>query len=248
MSAVAEPILVVENATKTFGGVHALDSVSLTMMAGEVVALAGDNGAGKSTLIKIISGVHRPDSGSVSFCGRPVQFGNPREARDAGIETIYQDLALAENLDVPANIFLGREPVRRVLGVFPVIDRGTMRARSAVVLQSLDIHTSLDRPVRDLSGGQRQAVAIGRAIYWNARLLIMDEPTAALGVPEQRKVIELIHRLREKGVGVLFISHNLTDIFAVSDRIVVLRRGIKAGERPVAETDGDEVVRLMVGA
>jgi simple sugar transport system ATP-binding protein len=248
VSAVAEPILVVENATKTFGGVHALDSVSLTMMAGEVVALAGDNGAGKSTLIKIISGVHRPDSGSVSFCGRPVQFGNPREARDAGIETIYQDLALAENLDVPANIFLGREPVRRVLGVFPVIDRGTMRARSAVVLQSLDIHTSLDRPVRDLSGGQRQAVAIGRAIYWNARLLIMDEPTAALGVPEQRKVIELIHRLREKGVGVLFISHNLTDIFAVSDRIVVLRRGIKAGERPVAETDGDEVVRLMVGA
>jgi len=248
MGSEPEPILVVENATKTFGGVHALDRVSLTMRAGEVVALAGDNGAGKSTLIKIISGVHRPDGGSVSFCGRQVQFGNPREARDAGIETIYQDLALAENLDVPANIFLGREPMRRVLGVVPVIDRASMRERSTVVLRSLDIHTSLDRPVRDLSGGQRQAVAIGRAIYWNARLLIMDEPTAALGVPEQRKVVELIHRLRDKGVGVLFISHNLTDIFAVSDRIVVLRRGIKAGERLVSETDGDEIVRLMVGA
>jgi ABC-type sugar transport system ATPase subunit len=138
--------------------------------------------------------------------------------------------------------------MRRVLGVVPVIDRASMRERSAVVLRSLDIHTSLDRPVRDLSGGQRQAVAIGRAIYWNARLLIMDEPTAALGVPEQRKVVELIHRLRDKGVGVLFISHNLTDIFAVSDRIVVLRRGIKAGERMASETDGDEIVRLMVGA
>ncbi len=244
----SEPMLVVHEATKTFGGVHALDSVSMTLDAGEVVALAGDNGAGKSTLIKIISGVHRPDSGSVSFCGQQVQFGSPREARDAGIETIYQDLSLAENLDVPANIFLGREPMHRLFGVLPVIDRPAMRQRSEVVLRSLDIHTSLDRPVRDLSGGQRQAVAIGRAIYWNARLLIMDEPTAALGVPEQRKVIELIHRLRGKGVAVLFISHNLIDIFAVADRIIVLRRGIKAGERLAGETDGDEIVRLMVGA
>lgn len=244
----AEPILIVQGATKTFGGVHALDDVSMTVSAGEVVALAGDNGAGKSTLIKIISGVHRPDAGTVTFLGQNVLFGNPREARDAGIETIYQDLALAENLDVPANIFLGREPMRRMLGVLPAIDRGLMRQQSEIVLRSLDIHTALDRPVRDLSGGQRQAVAIGRAIFWNAKLLIMDEPTAALGVPEQRKVIELIHRLRNKGVAVLFISHNLGDIFAVADRIIVLRRGILAGERKVGETDGDEVVRLMVGA
>jgi ABC-type sugar transport system ATPase subunit len=243
-----EPMLVVRDATKTFGGVHALDRVSFNLSAGEVLALAGDNGAGKSTLIKIISGVHQADGGTVFFQGRQVQFSNPREARDVGIETIYQDLSLAENLDVPANIFLGREMMRHAFGIFPVIDRPAMRAASEIVLKSLDIHTNLHRPVRDLSGGQRQAVAIGRAIYWNARLLIMDEPTAALGVPEQRKVIELIRRLRDKGVAVLFISHNLGDIFSVADRIIVLRRGISAGERLARETNGDEIVRLMVGA
>jgi ABC-type sugar transport system ATPase subunit len=242
------PLLTVRGATKTFGGVHALDDVSFDLAAGEVLALAGDNGAGKSTLIKIISGVHPPDGGAVLLDGRQVQFGNPREARDAGIETIYQDLALADNLDVPSNIFLGREPMRRAFGLFPVIDRPAMRASAEAVLRSLDIHTSLHNPVRDLSGGQRQAVAISRAIHWNARLLIMDEPTAALGVPEQRKVIELIRRLQQQGVAVLFISHNLGDIFSVADRIIVLRRGLKAGERLVSETDGDEIVRLMVGA
>jgi ABC-type sugar transport system ATPase subunit len=242
------PMLDVRHASKLFGGVHALEDVSFTLNAGEVVALAGDNGAGKSTLIKIIAGVHKASVGQVLFNGKPIGFASPRDARDAGIETIYQDLALAENLDVPANIFLGRELITRRFGLFPVLDRPTMRAAAETALNSLEIHTSLDRPVRDLSGGQRQAVAIGRAIYWNARLLIMDEPTAALGVPEQRKVIELIHRLRARGVGVLFISHNLGDIFAVSDRIIVLRRGIKAGERLVGETNGDEIVRLMVGA
>ena len=242
------PMLDVRHASKLFGGVHALEDVSFTLNAGEVVALAGDNGAGKSTLIKIIAGVHKASVGEVLFDGKPIGFASPRDARDAGIETIYQDLALAENLDVPANIFLGRELVTRRFGLFPVLDRPTMRQAAETALNSLDIHTSLDRPVRDLSGGQRQAVAIGRAIYWNARLLIMDEPTAALGVPEQRKVIELIHRLRDRGVGVLFISHNLGDIFAVSDRIIVLRRGIKAGERQASETNGDEIVRLMVGA
>jgi ABC-type sugar transport system ATPase subunit len=241
-------MLEVRHASKLFGGVHALEDVSFSLNAGEVVALAGDNGAGKSTLIKIIAGVHKASVGEILFDGNPIGFANPREARDAGIETIYQDLALAENLDVPANIFLGRELITRRFGLFPTLDRPAMRAAAETALRSLEIHTSLDRPVRDLSGGQRQAVAIGRAIYWNARLLIMDEPTAALGVPEQRKVIELIHRLRARGVGVLFISHNLGDIFAVSDRIIVLRRGIKAGERLVGETNGDEIVRLMVGA
>ena len=243
-----EPLLQIRNVSKTFGGVHALDDVSFTLTGGEVLALAGDNGAGKSTLIKVIAGVHQADAGEVRFAGAPIRHTSPREARDAGIETIYQDLALADNLDVPANIFLGREPTKRFLGCLPAIDRATMRDAAETVLNSLDIHTSLHRPVRDLSGGQRQCVAIGRAIYWKARLLIMDEPTAALGVPEQRKVLSLIRRLRETGVAVLFISHNLGDIFSVSDRIVVLRRGILAGERRTADTDGDEIVKLMVGA
>lgn len=240
------PILEVRGITKRFGGVTALREVSFELFPGEVLALAGDNGAGKSTLIKCISGVHPPDEGQVFFEGREVRFHNPREAREAGIETIYQDLALADNLDVGANVFLGREPMKRVLGV-PVLDRAKMRAEARTVLETLDIQTTLDRPVSALSGGQRQAVAIGRAIYWKARLLIMDEPTAALGVPEQRKVVELIRRLKQQGVAVIFISHNLNDIFAVADRILVLLRGQKAGERRASETHGDEIVKLMVG-
>ncbi|MBV9748251.1 MAG: sugar ABC transporter ATP-binding protein [Acetobacteraceae bacterium] len=241
------PLLEVRQVSKRFGGVHALERVTLALHAGEVVALAGDNGAGKSTLIKIVSGVFPPSEGEILYQGRPVTFANPQDARDAGIETIYQDLALADNLDVGANVFLGREPMTRFLGL-PRIDRKRMREEAARSLEVLDIHLDrLDRPVRALSGGQRQAVAIGRAIHWNARVLIMDEPTAALGVPEQRKVMDLIVSLKAKGVGVIFISHNLADILAVSDRIVVLRRGIKAGERPAASANPDEIVRLMVG-
>ena len=247
MTAARSPILEVRNVTKRFGGLTALDNVSFELYPGEVLALAGDNGAGKSTLIKCISGVHQPSEGQVVFDGRSVQIATPQDSRTLGIETIYQDLALAENLDVGSNVFLGRERTKKVFGVFPVLDRPSMRAASAEVLETLDIQTRLDRPVRDLSGGQRQAVAIGRAIFWKARVLIMDEPTAALGVPEQRKVVELIHKLKAQGVGIVFISHNLGDIFAVSDRILVLRRGVKAGERLVGETNGDEVVKLMVG-
>lgn len=243
----SEPILEARGLTKRFGGVTALNNVSFQLFPGEVLALAGDNGAGKSTLIKCISGVHPPEEGQILFEGREVQFTNPREARAAGIETIYQDLALADNLDVGANVFLGREPMRRRFGL-PMLDRAKMRAEASTVLDTLDIHTALDRPVSALSGGQRQAVAIGRAIYWKARLLIMDEPTAALGVPEQRKVVELIQRLKAQGVAIIFISHNLGDIFAVSDRILVLLRGNKAGERRTSETHGDEIVKLMVGA
>ncbi len=243
----AGPLLEVRQVSKRFGGVHALERVTLALHAGEVVALAGDNGAGKSTLIKIVSGVFPPSEGEILYQGRPVTFANPQDARDAGIETIYQDLALADNLDVGANVFLGREPMTRFLGL-PRIDRKRMREEAARSLEVLDIHLDrLDRPVRALSGGQRQAVAIGRAIHWNARVLIMDEPTAALGVPEQRKVMDLIRSLKAQGVGVIFISHNLADILAVSDRIVVLRRGIKAGERPTAAAHPDEIVRLMVG-
>jgi simple sugar transport system ATP-binding protein len=240
-------LLEARGVSKRFGGIHALEAVDFHVAAGEVVALAGDNGAGKSTLIKIISGVFQPSDGDIYFQGKPTVFANPQDARARGIETIYQDLALADNLDVGANVFLGREPMRRVLG-FPVLDRRRMRAEAAQALEALDIGLDrLDRPVRALSGGQRQCVAIGRAIHWKARVLIMDEPTAALGVPEQRRVMALIRLLKSSGVGVIFISHNLGDIFDVADRIVVLRRGVLAGERMAAEADPDEIVRLMVG-
>ena len=244
------PILSVRGVTKHFGGVTALGGVSFDLHRGEVLALAGDNGAGKSTLIKAISGVHQPDEGEIVYRGEPVTLTNPRHARDIGIETIYQDLALADNLDVGANIFLGREPAAPLLGFVPRLDRARMRNAARDVLATLEIdldEKKLGLPVRNLSGGQRQAVAIGRAIFWKAELLIMDEPTAALGVPEQRKVVELIRGLRRQNVAVIFISHNLVDIFAVADRILVLRRGIAAGERSPAESSHDEIVRLMVG-
>ena len=241
-------VLEVKSVSKRFGGVQALDDVSIHLNEGEVLALAGDNGAGKSTLIKVVSGVYHPDNGDIIFNSENIQLDNPRFARAKGIETIYQDLALADNLNVGANIFLGREPMTTKLGI-PVIDRELMLFESKKVLKNLEINipeSSLEEPVGKLSGGQRQAVAIGRALYWNAKLLIMDEPTAALGVPEQRNVMDLIKKLKEQKVSIIFISHNLTDIFQASDRIVVLRRGIKAGERLISETNSDEIVKLMV--
>ena len=241
-------ILEIKSVSKRFGGVQALDNVSMHLNEGEVLALAGDNGAGKSTLIKVVSGVYHPDNGDIIFKNKNIQLDNPRFAREKGIETIYQDLALADNLNVGANIFLGREPMTKKFGI-PVIDRKLMLSESIKILKNLEINipeTSLEEPVGKLSGGQRQAVAIGRALYWNAKLLIMDEPTAALGVPEQRNVMDLIKRLKEKKVSIIFISHNLTDIFNASDRVIVLRRGIKAGEKLIKETNSDEVVKLMV--
>lgn len=242
------PLLEVRNLSKNFGPVQALNDLTMHVGAGEVVALAGDNGAGKTTLIKAISGVYRPSSGSVLLEGQEVSFASPQEARERGIETIYQDLALADNLSIGANIFLGREPMTKRFGFLPVLDRKKMAQAAKETMALLDFHVNrMEAPVSNFSGGQRQAVAIGRAVYWNARILIMDEPTAALGVPEQRKVISLIHQLKAQGRGVIFISHNLQDIFAVSDRIVVLRRGVMAGERRIADTTHDEVVKLMVG-
>ena len=245
-----QPILAVRGLTKRFGGVTALADVGFELHRGEVLALAGDNGAGKSTLIKAISGVHQPDEGEIVYKGERVSLRNPRHAREIGIETIYQDLSLADNLDVGANIFLGREPAAPLFGLIPRLDRRRMREAARQVLEPLDVdleERKLGLPVRALSGGQRQAVAIGRAIFWKAELLIMDEPTAALGVPEQRKVIELIRSLRRQNVAVIFISHNLVDIFAVADRILVLRRGLAAGERRPEQSSHDEIVRLMVG-
>ncbi|MBV9229393.1 MAG: sugar ABC transporter ATP-binding protein [Chloroflexi bacterium] len=244
-----QPILEVRNLYKHFGGLVAVDQVSLSVYPGEVVGLLGDNGAGKSTLIKLISGVYHPDGGQILFDGNEVHFATPLEARRQGIETIYQDLALCENLDASSNIFLGRERLRRQLGLFKVLDRGYMLKESQQVLDQLDIKIpNLRRPIRKLSGGQRQAVSIARAVYWNARLMIMDEPTAALGVPEQLKVLELVRTLRSRGVPVILISHNMQDVFAVADRVVVMRRGRKAGERAIGETNDNEIVSMMIGA
>lgn len=241
------PLLSIKNVSKRFGGTQASSNLSLDLYPGEVLALAGDNGAGKSTLIKMISGVHHPDSGQIEYQGEVISNRTPQQVRDLGIETIYQDLALADNLDVGINIFLGRERMKRVLGL-PVLDRKYMRNESIGALKHLGIELNdLTMPVRYLSGGQRQAIAISRAVYWKARVLIMDEPTAALGVPEQREVKDLIKRLQSDGVAIIFISHNLTDIFDVSDRIFVLERGRKAGERLIADTDEDEVVAMMMG-
>jgi simple sugar transport system ATP-binding protein len=241
------PVLEARGLAKRFGGVQAVRDVSFTVSAGECVVLAGDNGAGKSTVIKMISGVIQPTAGHVWFEGTRLTGRTPRQVRDQGVETIYQDLALADNLDVGLNLYLGREETRRVLGL-PVVNRRAMRKEAEAILKRLGIVVpDPAAPVRSLSGGQRQAIAIARAIHWKARLVIMDEPTAALGVPEQREVMALIERMKADGVAVLLISHNLPDMFAAGDRIVVLARGAVAGERRPAETSEEEIVRLMMG-
>jgi len=245
-----DPVLKAINLTKRFGGLTACDNVSMDIRPGQVMGLVGDNGAGKSTFIKMISGVYEPDGGRILLENQEVTFSGPRDARNLGIETIYQDLALAENLDVSSNIFLGREVKKRYLGgLIRTLNWPFMHEESAKALDRLDIHVpSLMQQIRKLSGGQRQAVAIARSIYWNARIMIMDEPTAALAVPEQRKVLALVRTLRDQGVPVIIISHNLQDVFAVADRITVLRRGRKVAEIDAAETTPDEIVSLMVGA
>jgi ABC-type sugar transport system ATPase subunit len=247
---VTEPILSIRNLTKRFGGLVAVNDVSWEVYPGEVVALLGDNGAGKSTLIKCVSGVYLPDEGEIQFEGRLSHFARPMDARRQGIETIYQDLALANNLDVSANIFLGREVKKRhFAGLVKTLDEPMMLRESRAALESLAIQfPSLTQPIESLSGGQRQAVAIARAVYWDARLMIMDEPTNNLGVPEQQKVLELIRMLRDQGVPVILITHTLPDVFAVSDRLMVMRRGRKVTEKRTQETHAQELVQYMVGA
>ena len=244
------PILSIRNLTKRFGGLTAVNKVNWDVYPGEVVALLGDNGAGKSTLIKCVSGVHQAEEGEIYFEGRLSEFAHPMDARRRGIETIYQDLALANNLDVGANIFLGREEKKLYFGgLIRTLDEQKMLREAKATLESLEIHfPSLTQPIENLSGGQRQAVAIARAIYWDARLMIMDEPTNNLGVPEQHKVLELIRRLRDQGVPVILITHTLPDVFAVSDRLMVMHRGRKVTEKKTSETDTQELVQYMVGA
>jgi ABC-type sugar transport system ATPase subunit len=245
----AEAMLEVRGLTKRFGGLTAVDQVDLQVYPGEVVGLLGDNGAGKSTLIKMVSGVYHPDEGQIFFQGKEIKLASPANALELGIETLYQDLALAENLDVFSNIFMGREKTKPFLGVIPVLDHEFMHEESKKVLKRLEIEIpSLRNLIKNLSGGQRQAVAIGRSIYWDAKLLIMDEPTAALGVQEQRKVLDLVRVLRAQNIPIIIISHQLYDIFSVTDRLVIMRRGKKVAERNTKETTPDQVVGLITGS
>ncbi|WP_119070107.1 ATP-binding cassette domain-containing protein [Aggregatilinea lenta] len=245
----AEPVLRATQVAKYFGGLTALDNVDFEVYPGEVVALLGDNGAGKSTLIKCISGVYKPDAGLIEFDGTDITHLTPAAVRDAGIETIYQDLALAENLDVGANVFLGKEKTKRFAGVIPVTDDDYMRAEASKAVKRLDIVIpSLKQKLVSLSGGQRQAVAIARALYWDARLVIMDEPTAALGVPEQRKVLAMVRLLRDQGVPVIIISHNMQDVLEVADRFVVMLRGSINANVPRSEVTTEKLISYIMGA
>jgi D-xylose transport system ATP-binding protein len=244
------PVLAVKGLTKRFGAVTALDGVDLTLHAGEVLALLGDNGAGKSTLIKCVSGVHQPDDGTIEIGGEVVAPRSPADARRHGIETVYQDLALFDNRDPAANFFAGRElaaPGR--LGALGLVRRREMEDATRRVLADLEVGVKSTRtPVGLMSGGQRQAIAVGRAVAFASRVVVLDEPTAALGVRESATVLELIRRLPARGVGVVLVSHNLEHVMRVADRAVVLRQGVKAGEAVPAPENHEALVSMIVGA
>lgn len=242
----SEPIIAVRKLTKKFGGLTAVDNVDSDICPKEITAIVGSNAAGKSTLIKMISGVYIPTSGDIYFKGKPLPFGDPLAVRNLGIETVYQDLSLAELLNVPDNIFLGREKYNKVLGL-RILDRKYMHKESKKFLGNLKIKIPfLNRPIRFLSGGQRQAVSVSRAIYWNAEVIIMDEPTAALGIQEKRKVKDLILELKSKGATVIIISHEIHDVFEISDKIIVLYQGKHVGTETTSETNIDEIAKLII--
>ncbi|HYD39525.1 MAG TPA: ATP-binding cassette domain-containing protein [Anaeromyxobacter sp.] len=233
--------------SKHFGGIQALIDVSLTLTAGEVVGIMGDNGAGKSTLVKIIAGNFAPTHGELSLLGRPVHFHSPTDAQAAGIEIVYQDLALCDNLTAAENVFLGRELVRG-FGPVGVVDYRGMIRRASALFGELKSETRPRDLVRKMSGGQRQAVAIARTRLSEPRIVLMDEPTAAISVRQVVEVLNLIRRLRDRGIAVVLISHRMPDVFAVSDRIVVLRRGRKVADKPISASSPEEVTGLITGA
>ncbi|MDA8300002.1 MAG: ATP-binding cassette domain-containing protein [Actinomycetota bacterium] len=242
------PVFHMEKICKHFGGVQAAIDVSIALRAREVVALVGNNGAGKSTVLRIASGVIEPDSGKLYLDGKQIELHGPREARALGMETVPQELSLAPHLSVAANMFLGREVVRG-WGPLRILNKSLMRRRTAELIGGFGIHIpNLDGRVFDLSGGQQQGVAIGRALAWGSRVVILDEPTAALGIEETARVESTLLKMREAGVGVLLVSHNLDQVFRVSDRIYVLRRGRIVGERMTNATTADEIVALITGA
>jgi fructose transport system ATP-binding protein len=247
----APPVLSASGISKAFGHVQALRGVDVELRDGEILALVGDNGAGKSTLIKILSGALQPDDGEIRVDGRPVTLHGPVAAREHGIETVYQDLAVVPSLDVAENLYLGRE--ERVGGVFgrviPFIDKRAMRRDARAHLKVLDIGiSSVRQRVETLSGGQRQAVAVARAHAFGRRIVIMDEPTAALGVRETEAVVRLIRRINEHGLAIILISHNLPQVMALADRVMVLRAGSRAGTVATGSTDMEQIVRLITGA
>lgn len=242
------PVIEARGVSKYFGAVTALEHVDLTIMPGEVLGVVGDNGAGKSTLMKILSGLHPQSNGDLLVEGRTVHFHSPRDARDRGIEMVYQDLALAGNLKISENIFLGRERTRRFLGLLPVVDHRANEERAREHLDKLKIHVkSVHQRVEELSGGQRQAVAIARATAFDAKVVIMDEPTAALAIKEVRKVLDLIRDLKHHGIAVILISHRMDDIFYTCDRVMALFRGRNFAEAPLPETDRNEVIGWIMG-
>jgi ABC-type sugar transport system ATPase subunit len=238
-----EPLLKVRGLDKHFGAVQALTKVDLDLPAGQVTALCGDNGAGKSVLTKCIAGIYQPDHGQFFWEGQPVHLRNARDAARLGIETVYQDLALADNLDIVQNMFLGRERLRRGL----LLNEDDMERAAKETLASLRVTTvrSIRQPVKSLSGGQRQSVAVAKAVMWNSKLVMLDEPTAALGVVQTKMVLDLVRRLRDRGLAVMVISHNLNDVFEVADRIAVVYLGRMVAQKPVSEFDRQSVVEYM---
>lgn len=243
-----KPIVEMLGIHKWFGAVHALRGVDFIVMSGEIVGLIGDNGAGKSTLIKILAGVYPPDKGKIKLDGQEVRFKSPRDAQNYGIATVYQELALVDNLDVAGNIFLGREPARFGKdSLLAILSRSKMRALAAKLLENLRVEVPVTALAGELSGGQRQAVAISRALHQRPKVVIMDEPTAALAVKEASKVLDLMRTLKQQGISVIFISHTLPEVFAVADRIVILRKGEKVADCPASSLTIAEAIKLMVG-
>ena len=239
-----EALMATKGITKHFGGVTAVEDVDFGLGYGEVVGLVGDNGAGKSTLVKILCGVLQPDGGEIFLEGKRVSFDSPKDAKKKGIETVHQSGGLVNIFDVASNMFLGREPTR-----FGLLNKTKMRKDAKETLGRLGIDVGSSKSiVSNLSGGQQQAIAVGRAVFTDPRIVFMDEPTAALGVKEVDKVLNLIASLKEQGISVIFISHVLQEVFEVADRVVILRRGKKVGDLMTEETDKDEVVKLMVGS
>ena len=240
-------ILQLKNISKNFGAIKALDNVSLALRSGEVLGLMGDNGAGKSTLIKIIAGNFKQSSGTISFENKNVEFSKPMEARDKGIEVVYQDLALCDNLTAASNIFLTRE-IKRNFGIISIINFAQMFKRAKEIFNELKSETLPDEEVKMMSGGQRQAVAIGRTKLSKAKVVLLDEPTAAISVRQVAEVLELIKQLKNQGIAVVIISHRMPDVFAVSDRIAVLRRGQLVANKLAKESSPEEVTALITGA
>ncbi|WP_084724621.1 ATP-binding cassette domain-containing protein [Streptacidiphilus melanogenes] len=246
----AEPLLEARGVVKRFGHVQALQGADFAAYAGEVVALIGDNGAGKSTLVGVLSGVLAPDGGEILLDGAPVRFGGPQDARRAGVETVYQDLSLAQDLDAPANLYLGRELLRKgVLGRLGVLDRPAMRRDAVRAFAELGV-TLKDptAPVAALSGGQRQSVAVARAVAFANRVVFLDEPTAALGVVQRARVLETVRRVADRGIGVVLISHNMPEVLSVADRVEVLRLGRRVASLRAADTSIEELVGAMTGS